>query len=111
MQQLEQECAVYARYLSGHPPTGYLVEKYLDFYQKLGGKAEPGEVESDPFDSFLVRVSAEGPTWARLADSYARVFRPGSALRKKLVLVLALLECAPPSFEALDRVPGGGLPG
>jgi hypothetical protein len=43
-----------------------------------------------------------------LADSYASVFRKNSTVRKKLVLTLALLECAPPSFETLDRVDGGG---
>lgn len=106
MQHLEQECAVYARYLSGTAPTAYLVEKYLDFHQKLGEKAK-----ADAFDSFLVQISARGALWTALADSYARIFRPDSLLRKKLILVLALLECAPPSFEALDRVPPGGLPG
>lgn len=106
LNQLERECTTYARYLSGGPPTPYLVEKYLDFHQKLGEKAR-----TDPFDSFLVEVSTRGPLWTRLADSYARIFRPDSELRKKLILVLALLECAPPSFEALDRVPAGGLPG
>jgi hypothetical protein len=54
-----------------------LVEKYLDFHQKLGEKARP-----DAFDSFLVEVSARGAIWARLADSYARIFRPDSVLRK-----------------------------
>ena len=106
MQHLEQECAVYARYLSARAPTAYLIEKYLDFHQKLGEK-----VRTDPFDSFLIEVSARGTLWTRLADSYARIFRPDSVLRKKLILVLALLECAPPSFEALDQVPAGGLPG
>src|SRR5215475_703225 len=55
MQHLEQECGVYARYLSGTAPTTYLVEKYLDFHQKLGEKAR-----ADAFDSFLVEVSARG---------------------------------------------------
>jgi hypothetical protein len=105
MDWLERECTTYATYLSGTAPTPYLVEKYLDFHQKLG------EARGDAFDSFLVEVAARGTLWTRLADSYARIFRPDSVLRKKLILVLALLECAPPSFEALDRVPGGGLPG
>lgn len=106
MVRLERECTTYAAYLSGMAPTPYLVEKYLDFHQKLGEKAR-----ADAFDSFLIEVSARGRIWARLADSYARIFRPDSLLRKKLILVLALLECTPPSFEALDRVPAGGLPG
>ncbi|HLH42018.1 MAG TPA: hypothetical protein VKV74_03450 [Bryobacteraceae bacterium] len=112
MDRLERECITYAAYLSGTPPTPYLVEKYLDFHQKLGETARPREkARTDAFDSFLVEVAARGALWTRLADSYARIFRPNSLLRKKLILVLALLECSPPSFERLDRVPAGGFAG
>jgi hypothetical protein len=104
--QLERECITFATYLSGQPPTPYLIEKYLDFHQKLGEKTA-----EDRFDAFLVRISARSAAWTRVADSYARIFRPNSVLRTKLILVLALLECAPPSFETLDRVPLGGIPG
>ncbi|HEY7336516.1 MAG TPA: hypothetical protein VH639_16610 [Bryobacteraceae bacterium] len=104
--QLERECSTFATYLSGRLPTPYLIEKYLDFHQKLGEKTA-----ADRFDAFLVGVAARNAVWTRLADSYTRIFRPSSVLRTKLILVLALLECAPPSFEALDRVPGGGILG
>jgi len=100
---LERECESYTRYLSGRMPTPYVVEKYLDFHQKIGFPAE-----RDRFDRFLVSFSACGPFRARLADSYASVFRKNSAVRKKLVVTLALLECAPPTFEELDRVPPAG---
>jgi hypothetical protein len=106
MTQLERECRVYAQYLSGQEPTPYLTEKYLDFHQKLGPS-----LRSDAFDSFLVNVSARGGIWVRFADSYAQLFRKGSALRKKLILVLGLLECTPPAFEKLDSVPSGGCAG
>jgi hypothetical protein len=103
--QLERECRTYTRYLIGQAPTRYVVEHYLDFHQK----SEVMEsLKLDRFDRFLVGVSAQRPFWARLADSYASVFHKNSAVRKKLVLTLALLECAPPSFETLDRIDGGG---
>jgi hypothetical protein len=103
---LERECSSYALYLSGSAPTRYVVEKYLDFHQKFG-------VQEDlrGFDAFLLALSARGAFWARLADGYASVWRKDSILRKKIVLTLALLECAPPVFEMLDRVPGGGFAG
>lgn len=100
---LERQCATYTRYLAGRAPTRYMVEKYLDFHQKFG---RPMEI--DRFDAILVSLSARTPRWARLADSYASVLRKNSAVRKKLVLTLALLECAPPTCEELDRVPRGG---
>jgi hypothetical protein len=104
--ELEQECRSYARYLAGQHPSRYLIEKYQDFHQKIGFAGE-----NDRFDDFLISVSAQGPIRARLADTYASFWRKNSALRKKIVLTLALLECAPPTFEALDRVPAGGCTG
>jgi len=104
--QLEKECRSYTRYLAGCSPTPYVIAKYLDFHQKMGN----GEA-GDRFERLLVSVSARGPRWARLADSYASMWRKNSLLRKKLVVVLALLECAAPTFETLDRCPAGGLSG
>jgi hypothetical protein len=106
MTQLERECRVFARYLSGQDASPYLLEKYSDFHQKM--EASLGR---DPFDDFLVRTASRGTLWAACADSYSRLFRPTCALRKKLILVLALLECAPPSFEVLDNIPAGGFIG
>jgi hypothetical protein len=106
MTPLERECSTYVRYLTGEAANAYVIEKYLDFHQKLGAS-----FELDDFDGFLVRLSSRGCIWASLADSYARIFRTDSAVRKKLILVLALLECASPSFEMLDSVPSGGVPG
>ena len=103
--QLERECRTYTKYLIGQAPTPYVIEHYLDFHEKSDVMGTP---KFDRFDQFLVAVSARGPLWARLADSYASVFRKNSTVRKKLVLTLALLECAPPSFETLDRVDGAG---
>ena len=100
MLQLERECRTYTRYLIGQTPSEYVVEKYMDFHRKWDALAA---LKSDRFDQFLVGLSARRPFWARLADSYASRFRKDSAVRKKLVLTLALLECAPPSFEKLDR--------
>ena len=99
--QLERECRTYTRYLIGQAPTKYVIERYIDFHRKSYATAAP---EFDRFDHFLVGVSAWRPFWARMADSYASVLRKNSAVRQKLVLTLALLECAPPSLEQLDRV-------
>jgi hypothetical protein len=104
--QLERECRTYTRYLIRQDPTSYVIEKYRDFHDK-----SEAAKELDPFDRFLVNASVRGPVWARLADSYASRFRKDSALRKKLILTVALLECSAPSFESLDRVPTGAFLG
>jgi hypothetical protein len=103
MDQIERECRIYTQYLIGQTPSGYVIEKYRDFHQQL-----ENELALDRFDRFLIAASARGPFWARLADTYASLLRKNSGLRKKLVLTLALLECTPPSFATLDKVPGGG---
>jgi len=103
MLQLEQECQSYTRYLVGQPANPYVIAKYKDFHQRMGSGAEASR-----FDRFLLSASARGPLWTRLADSYAGRWRKHSAVRRKLVLTLALLECAPPSFEKLDNCPPGG---
>ena len=33
---LERECRIFARYLTGQEPSRYIIEKYLDFHQKIG---------------------------------------------------------------------------
>jgi len=106
MKQLERECRSFSQYLIGRPPNDYLLGKYVECHQ-AGRIPEP----EGAFDGFLTRVAARGPFLARTADTYAsRFFRYGS-LRKKLVLVLALLECSPGSFETLDEAEPGGVAG
>ncbi len=101
--QIERECRTYSRCLIGQDPSGYVIEKYRIFHQQL-----ETDLALDRFDRYLIAASARSPLWARLADSYASLLRKNSGVRKKLVLTLALLECTPPSFAALDRVPRGG---
>jgi hypothetical protein len=102
---LEREGGSYARYLIGQAPSAYVVGKYRDFH------VETGVAALDGFDRFLVRVSARGPFWARMADTYATRFRKNSAVHKKLVLMLALLECSPSSFEIVEQVQANGFVG
>ena len=105
MDQLERECRAYTQYLTGTPPDGYVIQKYRDFHTR-------GDVERvlplDRFDQLLLDTSARGPCWTRLVDTYASRFRKDAAVRKKLVLTLAILECAPQTFEQLDAVSCGG---
>src|SRR5438045_4660893 len=105
MDQLGRECRAYAQYLTGAPPNAYVIEKYRDFHRRADIEAV---LPPDPFDQFLLQTSARGPYWARLADSYASRFRKDASVRKKLVVTLAILECAPPTFEQLDAVDRGG---
>jgi hypothetical protein len=98
---LARECEVFTRYLTGRGPTPYVTGRYADAHAVLGGM-EPG----DGHGRSLLRVSRAGPVAWRIADAWARIAAPRSALRRKLVVLLAILEVSPPFAAALDQ-PGG----
>jgi hypothetical protein len=99
-ERLRQECRTYSKYLVGMEPSEYVVTKYEEFH-RIRPTASSG------FDGLLVKMSALGVWMTRLADTYASRFFRGSTLRRKLVLLLGLLECSQPSAGYLDA-PGGG---
>ena len=93
------ECRIFGRYLLGQVPTDFLRQKYIDFHQSRG---DSDQLKSR-LDGLLLRVARTGVWGTHLADAYATQFFGDATLRRKLVLVLALMECAPPACEVLDR--------
>lgn len=100
---LERECRTFTRYLVGREPTPYVVGKYCEAHAVSAAYAAAG------FDARLTRVARTHPAATYLADAHARAFAPRGALRKKLVLVLAILETCPPFYPLLERVVEGRL--
>jgi hypothetical protein len=101
--QLERECAVFTRFLTRAPASPYVVRKYLDAHATLHTLHV-----SDEGERAVVRVAASSPAITRLADAYARICAPRSLLRKKLSVVLAILETTAPSHRAIDTAPERG---
>ena len=93
---LARECDAFCRYLSARPATPYVLGKYTEGH--LAGVAD--RPHTGVFDDVLVRVATSGTLAARIADAYARVFDRGAVLRRKLVLLLAILENTPPTHAA-----------
>jgi hypothetical protein len=100
---LQRECRVFTLYLIGKAPSPYVIAKYEDAHQKRQTLAATSK-----FDRFLVGFAAAGPGYSKLADSYARLFAPLSTLRKKLVLLLAILESSSSSYQSLENTEAGG---
>ena len=101
-----REAIVFARALVGRKPSAYVTERYLGFHR---GRDLP---RADRFGRVLVAVARVHPIATRMCDAYAARVRPGCELRRKLVLVLALVECAPDTYELVERPgPGGALLG
>ncbi len=101
----ERECEVFCAYLIDGRPTEYVQRKYA-----LGHGAIPFRrgANHTRFDERLVALARRGPWFTRIADAYARFFRPTSPLRQKLVLLVAILENAPPSHTYLNSAEASG---
>lgn len=90
---------MFSSYLVGQVPSDYVLEKYCEAHL-VGNRFSA----SGRFDLFLVKTAVAGPLLTKLADSYARLLVPGATLRKKLILLLAILESCAPTYEFLDSV-------
>ena len=105
-QELAQECRVFCRYLAGVDATDDVVRAYLRAHDVAGLKLN----STTPMDRALLQLASGGTTLTRIADSFAGPLVPGGALRRKLVLLLAILESRGASASRVDRaVPGSRL--
>jgi hypothetical protein len=96
---LVKECCFFTDYLLGCDATSYVIRKYSDAHEVSQVFAT-----GTRFDFLLLRAARSSWRMAKVADSYARVFAPQALLRKKLVLLLAILETSSPSYRLIDAV-------
>jgi len=104
---LRAECRAYTRYLIGAEPSDYVLDCYERSWPAAAARPEEGTAL---IDGWLLRFSRLGGLPARIADGYARLFRPFSSLRRRLILVLAILENSPPSHLPLNSAVTGSAP-
>jgi len=102
---LDRECRVFCRYLIGQEPNEYVKQKYRAAHQTSSLRWDPG----DTAEAFLVRVAGIGAWSTKIIDAYTRVFRPFSTVRKKLVLLLAILESCAPTHAYVDSVDSNSI--
>ena len=96
---LNEECIIFCRYLINQAPNSYVLKKYQE-----GHKAGPAlnEVSADQFDGLLIRIAKMNPFFTKLVDTFTSIFCRFSLFRKKLVLLLAILESCNPTHQHLD---------
>ena len=106
---LERECRVFARYLAGSDPSPATLAAYRRAHEHvLATDLEPGGSRGE---RALLALARRGPARARAADGFARFFAKKSTLRRKLVTLLAILECDAPSARTLDTADAGSAAG
>jgi hypothetical protein len=99
--RLCHECNMFCRYLVNTEPSEYVLKKYANAHRMRNTESQ---FRSTSFDRFLINLSLWNNLCTRLADSYTRVFSKRSVFRKKLILLLAILESTHPYHEYLDSV-------
>jgi nucleoside-diphosphate-sugar epimerase len=103
---LVAECRAFTSYLVGCSSSPYVEECYILAAQEHG---LADEVDFSCFDRATLRVARLGCTSARWADSYCALFRRNGILRRKLILLAAILEHVSPTSKAFDDVEPSSL--
>lgn len=108
MAAINRECEVFAHYLVGQSPTDYIREQY-----EIATLARDLANDSKfiAFDRRTLRFARRSVFFARVADAYCAIFRRHGILRRKLILLLAILEHAAPTAARFDSPMNRGLIG
>lgn len=102
------ECRVFAHFLADTDASPYVQHAYANL---LPTSDVPPDVRDRLIERALLSVARQGTLLARVADGYARIFLPRSVLRRRLVLMLAILENSPGSERLLNSGDEGSLLG
>ena len=86
--ELRTECRLFTQYLLRQDPDSYVLDCYVSLQPAALGGASPFSLP----DEVLLETGQSGLFRLRIADAYARVFRPRCLLRRKLILTFAILE-------------------
>ena len=99
--QLHEECIWLAAYLVHLKPSKYIREKYIDAHRSahLHVSYVPNK-----FDEFLLVFAKKHMFCMKLADIYTAMFVRTSLLRKKMILLLAILESCAETYTLVDGV-------
>lgn len=87
--ELDRECSVFCEYLLGEEPDAYVAAKYraANLARKLCGPAA-----ENGFEAFLLRLSRRGGVFTGMVDTFTGVFGRRSVFRKKMTMLVAILE-------------------
>lgn len=101
--ELDAECDVFCRYLTGAAIDEYVREKYAAAHE-CGAVELP---DTTRFERAVVAIAHTAPWLAHAMDSYSRLFGNGHLLRRKLVVLLAILETRSPPADRIDAPTAG----
>jgi nucleoside-diphosphate-sugar epimerase len=97
---IDRECDIFTRYLVSQPPTQYIQDQYK---MALRAFNLAGDAEFAPFDRRTLNFARRNVYFARVADGHCAIFHRRGVLRRKLILLIAILEHAQPTATLFDR--------
>ena len=106
-EKLQAECRVFTRYLIDAEPDAYVSSRYAAALKQL----QRDLVADTGFDRLLLALARLNTLFTRAVDVYSRFFAPASTLRRRLVLLLAIIECNAATAARLERPDHAGLAG
>ena len=101
---LTREARIFANYICGRGITSDISDHYLKAARTLAIDHQP----ADRFDRMTLAFARRGVGFAWLADSYAAIFNRGGMLRRRMVLLMSILENAPSSHGLFEQSPSRG---
>ena len=96
--RLLRECIVFSRYLIGRRPDDYITRKYCAAHDS----GRPLDIECSAIERLLGLVARLHPWMTLATDTYCSFFLRSSVLRKKLVLLLAIMENSPTTHRCVE---------
>jgi hypothetical protein len=103
---LREECRALTAYLVGALPSAYTEEQYVRAAHVHGVAFDEN---FSCFDRVTVRLARSNRLAARAADAYCGLLHRRGVLRRKLIVLSAILEHVAPTSEAFDKVETRGL--
>jgi len=101
MNRLKRECRVFCQYLFNKEPSNYVVQKYIEAH-------EPANLNLsnwvNPREELLLKISTWNRFFTRLIDSYTVIFWKTSLIRKKLILLVAIIESSDQAHQQVEGI-------
>ena len=96
---LDVECSAFCAYLVGREASEYIRRRYCEAHHRTDLVHQD---YSNSFDRFIIRFGQRGILCTRMADVYTRWFYRRSALRSKLLILMAILECSKSTYSLFE---------
>jgi NADH dehydrogenase len=98
---IDRECEIFSRYLIAQRPTDYIHRKYG---AAIIARGIADDCALSAFDRQTLDLARQNVFLTRLTDAYCAMFHRTGVLRRKLTLLLAIVEHTTPTATRFDGV-------